>query len=826
MMRQRLSLLLMVALATGVFGCMSAEERVQRHLDRAQVYDDSGELEKALVELQNALKLAPQSAETNLRTAALLKRQERWEDALFYYEEAYRLDSKLDDAALGIAYLLLFESTDRADQLVAEVLARTPDSSSAHQLRSDVMLIRNDLNGALAEALTSVELEPKSARAALQVGIVRKAFVAQQTRAGKQPEDALYAQADAEFAKAGELAGARGEFNWLVRSIGERAQLQTNRHGHGPHIMQLYVDGYEAVKVSPGDAARLIGSANGVARSAKDQELRFWALTHAVELRPDQLESWRELADLTAKRGGDGVAVMQRMVEQRPEDSRAHTAYAEYLSTAGRNEDGVAYLEKVLPDSNAPDSILAAVVTLNLLGRDFDAAAAALARLRAEHPESVQTDFAEATLANAEGRLSDAIAALERWTSRQETPAGFAKLADARMRSGNPRDALDAIDRAISLSAKPRADYRRLRGRILVLLGDYQAALQALIPRKKGGGVPLHFLPDVARAFYGLGRDVPAKQALERALQEEQPAPAALLLFGREEAQRDPAGARAALERGAKLYPTYTQFSEMLINADLRAGKTPEAMERARSLATLLPDDSRAQMTLARTLISVGQADEAVKQAELVKQRWPAQPGSAELYLEVMTRSGRGDEAFQSLTQQKAEGKLAPTARVVLARLHLARGEGQQAIELLRSALAEQPGLVGAQNDLAYNLARRGEDLENATELAQEARANRPDSTEIADTLGFVYLQRELAEAALVQFDAALELAEPESTSWATAQFHRGLALRTIGRESDAVAAFELALASGAEFPDAKEAHRLLADLSANAKAASPAEGS
>jgi tetratricopeptide (TPR) repeat protein len=230
-------------------------------------------------------------------------------------------------------------------------------------------------------------------------------------------------------------------------------------------------------------------------------------------------------------------------------------------------------------------------------------------------------------------------------------------------------------------------------------------------------------------------------------------------------------------------------------------------------------------MTLARTLIANGKSDEAVQQAELVQQRWPGQPGVAELYLDVMAQAGRGDEAFQALSEQRAAGTLLPNARVLLARLHAARGEQEEAIELLRSALADQPDLPAAQNDLAYMLARSGEELESATELAQEARANRPDSPEIADTLGFVYLQRKLAEAALVQFDASLQLAEPGSSRWAIAQYHRGLALRQLGRQADAVTALEQALASGAEFGEAKEAHQVLAELGSAAAAPGP-EGS
>jgi predicted Zn-dependent protease len=122
-------------------------------------------------------------------------------------------------------------------------------------------------------------------------------------------------------------------------------------------------------------------------------------------------------------------------------------------------------------------------------------------------------------------------------------------------------------------------------------------------------------------------------------------------------------------------------------------------------------------------------------------------------------------------------------------------------------------------------LARGGEELEKATELAQEARANRPDSPEIADTLGFVYMKRKLAEAALVQFDASVQLSEPGSTRWAVAQYHRGLALWQLGRQADSVAALEQALASGADFAEAQDAHHVLAEIGSTAASPGP-EGS
>jgi tetratricopeptide (TPR) repeat protein len=821
---RRPSLAIWLAVALAAWGCTSAEERVARHLERARVYGDQSQPQKALIELQSALKLDPKNFEINLLTAEMLIELERMEDALFYYEEALRLDPANDKAAIGVAQLLLFSETDRAEKLIEEVLARSPSNATAHVMRSDASLIRKDLNAALASAFTAVELDRRNPRTALQVAVVRKAFVAEKTRAGEKPDAKLVEEADAAFAHATELAVQEGQTPWIVRATVERAQLMALQPGRAPEIAKLLRDAYEQVKGSPREASGLLASMRRFARSSRDTELEQWTLSRIVELQPGRYKVWAQLAEVTAKRGEDGFAVMERLVKEQPDAPRAHTAYAEYLSRHGRNKDATDHLERVLSDSREPDVLLAALTTLHLAGRDPDAAARALERLRKDHPDSSQTFFAEVAVANAEGRNADAIAVLERWTARGEAPQPLGLLATARLRAGNPRDALDAIDRAIAASPEQRRDFQRLRGRILVALGDHQAAIQAFAASRSGRRpLPLEFVPDLARALYALGRDEAARKTLQRALDEERPAPAALVLFAREEAERDPIAARAALERGLALYPSVPAFTDMLVSAELRAGATEQALARAEAAVERLPDSTRMQMTLARTLVAAGRMDDAVKRVELIRERWPGQVGVAELYLDVMMRAGRGDQGFQVLSQQHAAGTLAPQGRVILARLHISRGEDAKGVELLRSALGDQPGLVPAQNDLAYLLARRGESLPEATELAQEARASRPDSPEIADTLGYVYLRRELGEAALVQFDAAVELAEPESTVWATAQFHRGLALRQLGRQAEAITAIEQALASGAEFGQAQEAHRVLAELAS--APAQPPEG-
>lgn len=812
MTRRLVPVCLATALALAAFACSSPEETMRRHLERATAYEEAEQDDKALAELKAALKAMPSSAETNLRIAQLLERAEQYDTALFHYEEARRLDPGSEDAALGLAHLLRFEETDRASALIEEVLARNPKSVLGHTLRSDVQLIRNDLSGALASALTAAELDPQSARVALQVAMARKAPIAERRQRGEPDDPKLFEAADAAFAHAIRLA--EREPYWMVRATTERVALLVRWRGYSPEVCQILKDSFATLKNAPVLRRRITDAAARHARAAKDPEFLDWALSRAVEVDPTATDAWIELASLAKQRGEDDLAVLARMVEAAPADPQTQITYAEQLAARGRHAEAAAHLEKVLPDSSAPAAMLAALVNVHLNAGDGVAAHGALERLRAKYPETGPADQAEAMLADAQGRRADAIAALERWTRREETVTGYAMLADVRLRSGNPRAALDAIDRALALKTGRRPDLQNLRGRILVRLGEHRAALQAFSrARSSGGPLPPAYQADLAAAFYALGRNDEARAAIERALAVERPAPAALLLFARQEAERDPQAARQALERGAQLYPGVLQFVSALANADLRERKPEAALERVRAAVALAPDSPDARILLVQVLVTRRLTDEAVKEVEAIQERWPAHPGAAEIYLNVMNLAGRGEDAFQQLAKKQEAGQLSPYGRVLLARLYVARGDDRKATELLRSALEEVPDLPGAANDLAYILARRGEDIQEATELAQEARVARPDSAEIADTLGYVYMRRNLHEAALVQFEAAIDLAEAESPAWATAQYHRGLALRDLGRSEEAVQAIEQALASGADFAEAKDAHKVLAEL-------------
>ena len=91
----------------------------------------------------------------------------------------------------------------------------------------------------------------------------------------------------------------------------------------------------------------------------------------------------------------------------------------------------------------------------------------------------------------------------------------------------------------------------------------------------------------------------------------------------------------------------------------------------------------------------------------------------------------------------------------------------------------------------------------------------------MADTLGYVYLKKGLSSPAIDQFRFALELAGQQPMP--SVQYHLGLALAQGGRNEEAAAALEKALAAGTSFPDAAAAREALER--ARAAASSSASG-
>jgi tetratricopeptide (TPR) repeat protein len=804
--RRLLASLLAASLAGALLACASDAERRDRHLREAEAYLAAGKAEEALLELRSALRLEPTSAEINFRIAELLRASQRVAEALFFYGETRRLDPQHVPAALAEAELLMFDRPDQARELIDGVIGREPENAAAFVTRSKLLAVEEDLGGALQAAQRAIELAPEDPAVYQQLGKVHQAEIRQAQLLGQAPDDAQFEAALAAFARSEELLPETGR--WLLHS--ERASLLAARPGHTDEAERTFREAIELARASRLEIAvpSVLSAAAGFARAVGRRDFLRWCLELLLERSPENLATWEILAQLEEESGGSPDAVFQRMLEARSDVPEAHLLYARYLVAHERIPEARAHLEAQADAGVDPPILLSGLANMLHTESRHDESASVVERLEREYPDHVRTVIARAQRDTYQGRHAEAAEALRAVVGRVEDPAALHLLAVAEYRLGNRSAAIAAVDRALEASANAfPVNVVRLKLQFQVELGDCTGALRTISSMIRAEQ-RLTTLEQVwqATCLYETNRIAVARKVLDLLLKRKPlPAPVALE-FERREGERDPKRAREILERGLRDHPNHPGLTVRVAQLDAAAGKPAAALERLNRAIGARIVTPEVVLERARVLASMGQLEAAQRDALQAFQLAPGLEGASVLLTQIYRAQGREAEAIRSFEEALAAGALRPPARFLLAELHLSQGNEERARELLDTIVKERSDLPQAKNDLAYVLAKRGEDLDRALVLAEEAVRGLAGVPEATDTLGFVYLKRGLHEPALAKFREALELAEERGRSHSIYHYHAGLALQALGREEEAAAAFERALALDAGFEDARRA--------------------
>lgn len=136
-------------------------------------------------------------------------------------------------------------------------------------------------------------------------------------------------------------------------------------------------------------------------------------------------------------------------------------------------------------------------------------------------------------------------------------------------------------------------------------------------------------------------------------------------------------------------------------------------------------------------------------------------------------------------------------------------GDKKSARELYETVLKTQPEQPVALNNLAFLLAEGGGDLDRALSLAERARQQLPEETDVADTLGWIYLKKNLSESALNLF-AEIAKKKPEN---ATYRYHLALALYQKGDKIQAKKEASAALSQKPNKDDEQKIRELISKL-------------
>jgi tetratricopeptide (TPR) repeat protein len=126
-----------------------------------------------------------------------------------------------------------------------------------------------------------------------------------------------------------------------------------------------------------------------------------------------------------------------------------------------------------------------------------------------------------------------------------------------------------------------------------------------------------------------------------------------------------------------------------------------------------------------------------------------------------------------------------------------------------RRSLEICPDYAPAANNLAYLLAKKDHNLEEALTLAKLASTSHPRDAAVLDTLGWVYFRLGQYDHAIKEFQKSLS----EASDHAIVHYHLGLAYDRANQKKSAIDALEKALALDPNFPEADQARQRLATL-------------
>lgn len=242
------------------------------------------------------------------------------------------------------------------------------------------------------------------------------------------------------------------------------------------------------------------------------------------------------------------------------------------------------------------------------------------------------------------------------------------------------------------------------------------------------------------------------------------------------------------------------QGYEELIDAYREQKQWADATRIAQEAAGKFPNEKRLQTLLATQLADDGKGDEAVQKA---KASIKGGPGDREAYVglsQVYSRLKRWKEAEDALDQAEKLSTRSEDKETVLffkGALYERQKKYDQAEQMFRQVLQQDPNNTVTLNYLGYMLADRNTRLEEALTMIKKALSLDPQNSAYLDSLGWAYFR-------LGDYDKAeesLRKAVDKSPNDATMQDHLGELYAKTGRLKLAATHWERALDEWSKSP-------------------------
>lgn len=414
------------------------------------------------------------------------------------------------------------------------------------------------------------------------------------------------------------------------------------------------------------------------------------------------------------------------------------------------------------------------------------------------------------------------------------------------LQSGTPQDVLQAVNdlQALVTKSPDNPIYRFELGRALILRGLPD---QARVHLEES----VRLRPDLVVAKLMLGQILSAKGDHARALQMADDVikidpnniqghlsrSSALIGMGEQ------AKAKEELDRVLRVAPTSSdaRFQLGLINYQTKNFK--EADSIFRQLQESAPSDTRGLIGVVETEVAQANYAGAISQIEAELKKDPNRQDLRLALANIRVRAEQYDQAIHDFQELSAKNPKSADLLIRLGETYRFKGDLNAAITsfrkattldptnplpLVRSAmlldgmgrrneakpLYEQilhlnPDEPVSLNNLAYIKAEEGADLDQALALAQRAKQKMPQDPNVADTLGWVYIKKNLSEDAIRVF-RDLCAKEPKNSTF---RYHLAMALVQKGDRPNAKKELDKAMQDSASKDEQGKIRELMGKL-------------
>jgi tetratricopeptide (TPR) repeat protein len=514
------------------------------------------------------------------------------------------------------------------------------------------------------------------------------------------------------------------------------------------------------------------------------------------------------------QRRDDMISVLNQIKSHSKDFDQAFLTVGDFYLRMGDGDSAIReYKEGIAKDAKKKSTYQKRVIEVLMRQGKRSEAAELNSQILKETPNDNDARGLAATFLLDKGDIAQAMAELQSVVTRApDNPVSRYNLGRAHAARGEFEQARQQFQKAIEI----RPDYilaRLALAQLQVSRAEYDAALktaEAILAIDKGN-VNARLIESAA--LMGEKKFGDSRVMLDSMLKVNPGSPDVLFQLGvvnlAESKFKD---AEESFRRAYQLNPANSRGLMGIVETNMAQNKTDEALKILQAESDKSPNRLDLLLAMGNTAVRAGRYDLGIQTFNRLLGQTEKGSRQGDIHLrigETYRRKGDAGAAIQEL--QKARETL-PDNIVVLKTLALVLDGAQrkpEAKKVYEATLKLDPNDPVALNNLAFLLAETGGDLDDALTKAQRAKQLLPSFHEISDTLGWIYLKKNLADQAIDVFKD-LVVREPNHSTY---HYHLGIAYSQKGDKTQALVQLREALKYNPAKDEKDQIQQLIARL-------------